>query len=74
MLARFDYDGTRIRFENSASVWILDQLNGIDMLYDMRGLIRGYCQLEDEQLKGYKPTTKFTGMNNLPVALYGAEQ
>jgi hypothetical protein len=33
---------------------------------------QGILSTTDEQIKGYKPTARFTNMNDLPVALYGA--
>lgn len=72
MLANFDYDGKKMKFLDSAAIWILDPARWNRHALRHESFDKGVLSTCDEQLKGYKPTSKFTVMNNLPVALYGA--
>jgi hypothetical protein len=59
-------------FEEPASVWILDPVKWNRHALGHQSFDGGALTPGDEALKGYKPTLTFEGMNNHPVALYGA--
>lgn len=61
-----------IRFEDNVAVWMLDPI-----LWNRHALRHvsyegGILSPGDEAIKSYSPTPKFAGMQNLPVAVYGA--
>lgn len=60
------------KFEEAASVWILDPVKWNRHALSHQSFEGGALTPGDEALKGYKPTLTFSGMNNHPVALYGA--
>lgn len=72
MLAEYEYDGNKIIFQNPAIIWILDPVKWNRHALRHESFDQGVLSTSDEQVKGYKPTDKFIGMNDLPVALYGA--
>ena len=61
-----------LKFKNSASVWILDPVRWNRHALTHQTYEGGVLTPGDEALKGYRPTYTFAGMNNHPVALYGA--
>ncbi len=61
-----------LRFKEDASVWILDPVKWNRHALSHQSYTGGALTPGDEALKGYTPTHTFSGMNNHPVALYGA--
>lgn len=59
-------------YEEPASVWVLDPVMWNRHALSHQSFEGGALTPGDEALKGYKPTLTFAGMNNHPVALYGA--
>lgn len=73
MYARFEADvKNRPKFTNDACVWILDPIAWNRHALSHQNYDGSILAPGDEALKGYKPTPSFAGMNNYPVALYGA--
>lgn len=61
-----------LRFQDDAAIWMLDPV-----VWNRHALrhVRfggGVLTPDDEDIKGYRPTPKFAGMNTQPVGLYGA--
>jgi len=59
-------------FKADATVWILDPVKWNRHALSHQSYNGGALTLGDESLNGYKPNQTFAGMNNHPVALYGA--
>jgi hypothetical protein len=66
------YKKNRVTYKKSAAVWILDPVCWNRHALKHESYDQGILSTTDEQIKGYKPTARFTNMNDLPVALYGA--
>ncbi len=62
----------KIAFKEAATVWILDPGKWNQSALSHQSFDGGPLTPGDEALKGYKPGPTFAGMNNHPVALYGA--
>lgn len=62
----------RIRFSQAAALWILDPVVWNRHALRHQSFDGGVLAPGDDPLKGYRPTPSFSGMNNHPVALYGA--
>lgn len=61
-----------LKFNNNATVWILDPVKWNQRALDHQSYTGGALTPGDEALSGYSPkNTSFTGMNRFPVALYG---
>lgn len=69
MSAEFDED--KMKFTNPVAVWILDPLAWNRHALKNVSFDQGVLSINDDQIKGYKPTDKFTGMPEFPVAVYG---
>jgi hypothetical protein len=61
-----------LRFSHSAALWILDPVAWNRHSLHHQSYEGGILVPGDDALKGYRPTTSFSGMYNHPVALYGA--
>jgi hypothetical protein len=61
-----------ITFNDSATVWILDPIKWNRHALSHQSFDGGVLTPGDDALNAYKPTPTFSGMNNHPVALYGA--
>jgi len=61
-----------IRFEDDVAVWMLDPIHWNRYALRHVSFEGGILSPGDEAIKSYNPTPKFAGMQNLPVALYGA--
>jgi hypothetical protein len=61
-----------LRFSHSAALWILDPVAWNQHSLRHQSFDGGVLVPGDDALKGYRPTPSFSGMNNHPVALYGA--
>jgi hypothetical protein len=72
MLAEYRYDGHKIIFKKPAMIWILDPIKWNRHALRHESFDQAVLSTSDEQIKGYKPADKFIGMNDLPVAMYGA--
>jgi len=72
MLAEYRYDGHNIIFKKPAMIWILDPIKWNRHALRHESFDQAVLSTSDEQIKGYKPADKFIGMNDLPVAMYGA--
>lgn len=62
----------RLTFQFDAAVWMLDPVAWNHHALSHVSFDGGVLSPGDEAIKGYRPTPKFTGMHNQPVALYGA--
>lgn len=62
----------RLSFPSAAAVWILDPIIWNKHSLNHQSFDGEILTPSDDALKGYKPTTSFSSMNNHPVALYGA--
>jgi len=62
----------RLRFGHAAAMWILDPVAWNRHSLSHQSFDGGVLVPGDDALKGYRPTPSFSGMNNHPVALYGA--
>lgn len=60
------------KFFNDASVWILDPIKWNRHSLSHQSYDGGVLSPGDDALKGFKPSPSFAGMNNHPVALFGA--
>jgi hypothetical protein len=60
------------KFKEAASVWILDPVKWNRRALRHQSYKGGALTPGDDALNGYKPFVAFSGMNNYPVALYGA--
>lgn len=61
-----------ISFESDAALWILDPVAWNRHALRHVSYTEGVLAPGDEALKSYRPTPGFNGMQNLPVAIYGA--
>lgn len=61
-----------ITYKEPATVWILDPVSWNRHSLSHQSFDGGVLAPGDEPLKGYRPSPNFSGMNNYPVALYGA--
>ena len=59
-------------FEADAALWILDPVEWNRHALRHISYAGGVLAPGDEALKSYRPTPGFSGMQNLPVAIYGA--
>ena len=59
-------------FQSNAAVWLLDPVAWNRYALGHLSFEGGVLTPDDEAIKSYRPTPKFTGMHNQPVALYGA--
>lgn len=59
-------------FHKSAAVWVLDPVVWNRYALSHQSFDGGVLTPDDDALKGYKPVHPYTGMNNFPVAIYGA--
>jgi hypothetical protein len=62
----------RLAFESEAAIWVLDPVAWNRHSLSHLRFAGGVLSPGEEELKGYRPTPKFTGMHDKPVALYGA--
>jgi hypothetical protein len=62
----------RLAFRSNAAVWMLDPVAWNRHALRHVSFEGGVLSPDDEAIKGYRPTPKFAGMHNHPVALYGA--
>ena len=63
---------TKLTFSSDASLWVLDPVVWNKHALRHQSYDRGILTADDEAIQGYKPLTKFSDMNVLPVALYGS--
>ena len=61
-----------LKFEEPAAVWLMNPVIWNQQALSHQSYNGGVLVPGDEPLKGYQPRETFTGMNNFPVALYGA--
>jgi hypothetical protein len=62
----------RLRFSTDAAIWMIDPVAWNNHALRHMSFDGGVLSPGDEAIKGYRPTPKFAGMHNQPVALYGA--
>lgn len=62
----------KLKFKDQAAVWILNPVAWNRHSLNHQSFEGGVLTPDDDALKGYKPVPSFVGMNNYPVALYGA--
>ena len=72
MSAHFNPTTRGLRFKDSAAVWLMNPAIWNRQALSHQSYDGGVLVPDDDPLKGYKPQKTFTGMNNFPVALYGA--
>lgn len=70
--AKYEIVSNKIKFINNAAVWILDPVIWNKHALRHESYDQGILTTTDEQIKGYKPISRYQPMNNLPVAIYGA--
>lgn len=66
------YQKNKLRYSNPTSIWILDPIKWNRHALRHESFDQDILSTIDEQLKGYKPTSQFTRMNDLPVSLFGS--
>lgn len=71
MSAAYTFDGDKLKFDYPAAIWVLDPVSWNRHALRNVSYDQGVLSTDDDQIKGYKPTTVFSGMNEFPVALYG---
>lgn len=64
--------GGKISFNKDAVVWALNPVAWNRHALSHQSFDGGVLTPDDDALKGYKPVHPFAGMNNYPVAIYGA--
>jgi len=62
----------KVSFAKDAALWILDPVAWNKHALRHVSYAGGVLTPGDDALKGYRPTPGFSGMQNLPVAIYGA--
>ncbi|MFI5394104.1 MAG: FRG domain-containing protein [Candidatus Binatia bacterium] len=62
----------KLAFRSDAAVWMLDPVAWNRHALRHVSFEGGVLSPDDEAIKRYRPTPKFAGMHNQPVALYGA--
>jgi hypothetical protein len=62
----------KIRYSAPAAVWVLDPVKWNRHSLNHQSFSGGILTPSDDSIKGYKPAPVYDGMNNHPVALYGA--
>jgi hypothetical protein len=62
----------KLTFNKPAAVWVLNPVAWNRHALSHVSFDGGVLTPDDDALKGYKPIHPFTGMNNYPVAIYGA--
>lgn len=62
----------KISFPSNAALWILDPVAWNRHALKHISFSGEVLTPDDDALKGYRPTPGFSGMQNLPVAIYGA--
>jgi hypothetical protein len=62
----------KMTFSKAAAVWVLNPIAWNRHALSHQSFDEGILTPDDEELKGYKPGNAFKGMNNFPVAIYGA--
>jgi hypothetical protein len=62
----------KLSFPSDAAVWMLDPIAWNRHALRHVSFDAGVLSPGDDAISGYKPTPKFAGMHNQPVALYGA--
>jgi hypothetical protein len=62
----------KVSFPNNAALWILDPVAWNRHALKHISFSGGILTPDEDALKGYRPTPGFSGMQNLPVAIYGA--
>lgn len=62
----------KVAFPSDAALWILDPIAWNRHALRHISYSAGVLTPDDDALKGYRPTPGFSGMQNLPVAIYGA--
>lgn len=65
-------EGGKLSFSADATLWILDPVAWNRHALRHISYTGGVLTPDDDALKGYRPTPGFNGMQNLPVAIYGA--
>lgn len=64
--------GDALTFAEDAAVWVLDPVAWNRHALSHQSFDGTILVTKDQELKGYQPAPSFSGMNNHPVALYGA--
>lgn len=72
MSAKRKYIKGIMKYQHPAVVWILDPIVWNRHALESVSFDQDVLSTNDDQIKGYKPTSNFTGMKDKPVALYGA--
>ncbi|MCD4697690.1 MAG: FRG domain-containing protein [Bacteroidales bacterium] len=67
----FNVADKKIKYTNPASIWILDPVVWNRSSLKEQSFDQGIISTCDEEINGYKPMQKFTGINELPIAVYG---
>lgn len=72
MSSDIKFKDNKLVFDHPAAIWILDPITWNRHALRHESFDQGILSTSDEQMKGYKATPKYTKMNKLPVALFGA--
>jgi hypothetical protein len=62
----------KMTFKKAAAVWVLSPVAWNRHALSHQSFDGGVLTPDDDALKGYRPAQPFKGMNNFPVAIYGA--
>lgn len=66
------YENNKLKFRNASSIWVLNPISWNRHALHHESFDQEVLSTEDEPMKGYKPAPNFSGMNEMPVSLYGA--
>ncbi len=71
MSAKYEYINGKIKYQSPSSVWVLDPK--IWNIHALRSVSfdKDVLSPTDDEVRGYKPTSNFSGMKDKPLAIYG---
>lgn len=71
MSAKYEFQNGNKHYIFPATVWAIDPIAWNAVALQSVSFDKGILSTNDEQINAYKPTSNFTGMKDIPVALYG---
>ncbi len=72
MSAKQEFRNGKFKYLHPAAVWMLDPITWNRHALKSVSYNQGVLSTNDDHIKGYKPVSKFTGMKDKPIAIYGA--
>ena len=72
MSAKHEYKSGNLKYIFPAAVWVLDPVVWNRHALKSVSYDKGVLSTNDDQIKGYKPVSDFSGMKDKPVAIYGS--